>query len=64
MCSSLTDDKMDAMKLEYISNRSENGRKAVEALKRSRLEKLGGKRAVQAAEMAEAERLKAEGKRI
>jgi hypothetical protein len=36
----MTEEIIDAMKLDYISNRSEKGRKAVEELKATRLEKF------------------------
>ncbi|WVQ97084.1 hypothetical protein IAU59_004194 [Kwoniella sp. CBS 9459] len=36
----MTQERMDAANLEYIANRSEHGRQAVEALKKSREEKL------------------------
>ncbi|WWD18089.1 hypothetical protein CI109_102537 [Kwoniella shandongensis] len=36
----MTQDRLDHMKLEYIAHRSENGRLAVEALRKSREEKL------------------------
>ncbi|WVR05702.1 hypothetical protein IAU60_002726 [Kwoniella sp. DSM 27419] len=36
----MTVERMDAAKLEYIANRSEHGRQAVEALKKSRADKL------------------------
>jgi COX assembly protein 1 len=37
---STTEERVDELKLDYIANRSERGRIAVEALKASRLEKL------------------------
>lgn len=36
----MTEDRIDDLKLDYIANRSERGRVAVEQLKASRLEKL------------------------
>ncbi|WVQ65074.1 hypothetical protein V865_003645 [Kwoniella europaea PYCC6329] len=36
----MTQDRMDAAKLDYIANRSEHGRQAVEALRKSRAERL------------------------
>lgn len=37
---SMTQERMDAMKLDFIAHRSEKGREAVEALRKSREEKL------------------------
>ncbi|WWC87989.1 uncharacterized protein L201_002891 [Kwoniella dendrophila CBS 6074] len=36
----MTQERMDAAKLDYIANRSEHGKQAVEALRKSRAEKL------------------------
>lgn len=36
----MTEDRLDALKLDYIANRSDRGREAVEALYRERREKL------------------------
>ena len=36
----MTQERMDAMKLDFIAHRSEKGREAVEALRKSREEKL------------------------
>jgi COX assembly protein 1 len=41
----MTTERLDAAKLDYIANRSEKGRQAVETLRTSRIEKLKGKTA-------------------
>ncbi|KAK4684751.1 hypothetical protein P7C73_g5420, partial [Tremellales sp. Uapishka_1] len=41
--SHMTTEKLDAMKLDYIANRSEKGRLAVETLRAGRIDKLRGK---------------------
>ena len=36
----MTEERLDSMKLDYIANRSERGQEAVEALRKSRTDRL------------------------